>query len=348
MKTKHFLSAASKLTGLASLFAVMMLFTSSAFAQIAGSTINGMVFGSEKRALTDINVELLDEYSRLVQTTKTQSGRFTFRGLVAGVYRIRVLPQRFGYAEQVQEIQIINISRSSQVGATNDSVYVDFYLQPFKAPSMAESMGIISTVFAQDVPSEAEKLYEQALQDFEKNKTSEGIANLKKAIEAFPKYYLALNRLAEEAIKKEEYLVAEIILNQAVAVNNKGADAYFLLGYSQYVSKKYGPAIKSLEQAVTWSPKSAQAYLLLGMSFKQIMKFSDAETQMLKAKDLSKKKLPDVHWQLALLYGNNLKKYSEAANELELFLKYQSDLKDTENIKRLIKDFRDKAAQAVK
>jgi regulator of sirC expression with transglutaminase-like and TPR domain len=47
---------------------------------------------------------------------------------------------------------------------------------------------------------------------------------------------------------------------------------------------------------------------------------------------------------LALLY-NQLKRYKEAADELELFLKVEPDAKDTELIKKLIEKFDNKAAR---
>lgn len=49
--------------------------------------------------------------------------------------------------------------------------------------------------------------------------------------------------------------------------------------------------------------------------------FEDAETHLLKAKELSKVAVPEIHKELAQLYANDLKKYKEAADELELYLK---------------------------
>ena len=46
-----------------------------------------------------------------------------------------------------------------------------------------------------------------------------------------------------------------------------------------------------------------------------------------------------AHWQLALLF-NQLKRYKEAADHLELFLKVQPESKDAELIKKLIQRLR--------
>lgn len=61
------------------------------------------------------------------------------------------------------------------------------------------------------------------------------------------------------------------------------------------------------------------------------------------------KKLPGasplVFWELALLYGNSLKRYREAAEELEAYLERKTDLKDRETVKKLIVQFRVKAKE---
>jgi tetratricopeptide (TPR) repeat protein len=72
-----------------------------------------------------------------------------------------------------------------------------------------------------------------------------------------------------------------------------------------------------------------------------------AEAAFKRANDLTNGKKADIHWQMAALYGDQ-KRYKEAADELELFLKIESKTADAEKIKALIKQLRDKAAQAPK
>jgi regulator of sirC expression with transglutaminase-like and TPR domain len=72
---------------------------------------------------------------------------------------------------------------------------------------------------------------------------------------------------------------------------------------------------------------------------RQTSKLDEAEASLRKADQLADSKLPDAHWQLALLF-NQLKRYKEAADELEIFLKVQPDARDAELIKKLIKKLR--------
>lgn len=80
-----------------------------------------------------------------------------------------------------------------------------------------------------------------------------------------------------------------------------------------------------------------------GVLMKKTHKYDEAEKQLLKARELSKDTIAGVHWELATLYGNNMKRYADAAKELKLFLKAQPDSKDAESIKALIADFEAKA-----
>jgi regulator of sirC expression with transglutaminase-like and TPR domain len=82
------------------------------------------------------------------------------------------------------------------------------------------------------------------------------------------------------------------------------------------------------------------------MLLRQTAKLDEAETYLKEADKLAASKSPDAHWQLALLF-NQLKRYKEAADELELFLKVQPDAKDTELIKKLIQRFRQQSGGSV-
>ncbi|MGI9056846.1 MAG: hypothetical protein ACR2F2_13710 [Pyrinomonadaceae bacterium] len=65
----------------------------------------------------------------------------------------------------------------------------------------------------------------------------------------------------------------------------------------------------------------------------------------MKAKKLGNNSLPDIHWELALLYYYNLKRYNEAADELELYLKAKPKAENKEQVKKLIQTFRSKAKE---
>jgi regulator of sirC expression with transglutaminase-like and TPR domain len=69
----------------------------------------------------------------------------------------------------------------------------------------------------------------------------------------------------------------------------------------------------------------------------------EAETYLKQANLLAEAKVPDAHWQLALLF-NQLKRFKEAAEELELFLKVTPDARDADKIRQLIQQLRQKGS----
>ena len=83
---------------------------------------------------------------------------------------------------------------------------------------------------------------------------------------------------------------------------------------------------------------------MLGKVERSAGKFTDAEKHLLQAKKLSNSKTPEIHKELSQLYADDLKKYKEAADELELYLK-SSKLKDEEERKTkiVISNLREKA-----
>jgi tetratricopeptide (TPR) repeat protein len=101
-------------------------------------------------------------------------------------------------------------------------------------------------------------------------------------------------------------------------------------------------AIESMRRAIILDQSSINANLWLGMLLRETSKLNEAETYLKQADQLAASKSSDAQWQLALLF-NQLKRYKEAADELELFLKTQPDAKDKALIKKLIQRFREQS-----
>lgn len=153
--------------------------------------------------------------------------------------------------------------------------------------------------------------------------------------------------LGTEYVKQQEYEPAIPVLSKAIEVNRRAYQGLYALSVAQYNLKQLPEAIESMRRAITLNQKSVNANLWLGMLLRQTSRLDEAETYLKEADQLAVSKSPDAHWQLALLF-NQLKRYSEAADELERFLKVQPDARDTEMIKKLIQRFRQQAAGSLK
>src|ERR1044072_6363446 len=310
------------------------------------NSISGIVFGESRTPVVDTYVQLLDENGTTITQTKTNgSGRFAFYGLSNGRFKIKVFPVGADYMEQVQEVQLSPVSAVPGSGADNQQV--DFYLR-LREGANRGPFGVPGAIFAQEVPDEAKKFYELGISELRQKKEKEGFENLKKALDVFPNYFLALDRLGTEyaargRIDPNYFEAARILLTKALEVNPRSFSSMFGLGFTQYHQGNIKQAVDNLERAITVYNDSPNAYLWLGVAQKRFVKLVQAEAPLKRAKELGKGIEAAVHWQLAGLYSDQ-KRYAEAAAELELFLKTKPDARDAEKIKQLIAQLKQKAA----
>jgi Tfp pilus assembly protein PilF len=315
--------------------------------QLRRNSISGHVFSESRRPLSDVYVELLDDLGVTVNRTKTtSSGRYEFTGLREGRFKVRVLPYGTDYAEQVQEVVIANVSAVG--GGTGGEIQQrDFYLHvrpelnsgPFVAPG---------TVFAQEVPDAARKLYEKGVGELRAKKEKEGFESLKNSLLVFPDYFQALDRLGTEyavrgSTNPAYFLAADGLLKKAVMVNPASFSSTFGLGFAQYHLGRNEEAVVNLQRAVKLYGKSVNGHLWLGIALKKAGKLSQAEESFKRADKAADGKVAEVHLRLAELYSDQ-KRYKESADALELYLKHEKEARDAEKIRQLIKQMREKAS----
>ncbi len=306
--------------------------------QAYGSAIMGTIYDQRRNPLAEVNVELLNDYYQVINRAYTDgTGRYEFNGLIDGRYTVKVLPFKHDLLEQTQLIEIYT-STVRGAGGGNTLEVRDFYLLPRKG-SLEEAEA--SVVFVQEIPKDAKRAYEDAIDLFPKRRRVEGLKGLRDAINLFPNYFLALNRLGQELIADGKYGEAFPLLMKATDVNPKSPKSFYYLGLALHQLKYYPAAIVALNQAHLMSPNSVPVLWTLGAAERQDKKLNDAEKHLLQAKKLSKTVSPDLIFELALVYRDQAR-YGDAADELEAFLKARSDAKDIEKIRKLIAEYRKK------
>jgi tetratricopeptide (TPR) repeat protein len=301
--------------------------------QTNSNSISGHVSNDQHMPVADLRVELLNEVDSVIRTVKTDgSGLFVFRKLSDGTFQVRVQPAGTNYVSQTKRVEL---ARPHGFGAAFEEL--DFILVSKDKSSSIARPGV---VFVQEVPEPARKQFQKASELLDKqNKRQEAFGALKSAIDLFPQYFDALELLGTEQVKDRDYEAAIPSLTKALAVNSRSFASSFALGVAQYNLKQLQPAIESFRRAVLLNERSINANLWLGIALRQTSRPDEAEAYLKRADVLADSKLPDVHWHLALLF-NQLKRYKEAADELEIFLKLQPDARDAELIKKLIQRLR--------
>lgn len=317
------------------------------------SSIYGSVYGETRRPVADVYVELLDDVNSTIRQIKTDmSGRFQFTGLVDGRYLIKINPGNTGYLEHTQQVVISAVSSVNPAGGGGlrsggaDNQHIDIALRLDERLIAGPFARAPSVLFVQDIPMAARRNYDEGVSYLRQKKEPEGFESLKKAIELFPTYYAAIDRLGGEyAIKgtsDRSYLQAGLVLlTKAVEINPRGYSSVFGLGWAQYQLGLNAEAIETLSKAIAIYGKAADAYLLQGKALRKASMLDKAEVALKRADELTKSKDADIHWQLAGVY-NDQKRYSEAADQMELYLKHLPKGEDPEKIKGIIKKLREK------
>lgn len=326
-----------------SIVLIFLVAAAASLAQAQTFTINGHVFDARSRQpVGDLYVELQEFGGFSVGRGRVDStGRFTFRLRSPGTYTVKVITVGTNYLETSQEVRLMTMPLGNG-RYSSDQAFVDFYLKLDPRKINVGSGGAATVIFAQEVPDEARKLYKKGVEQLEDKKDA-GLDSLKQAVEIFPVYYDALDRLGTEYVVRRQYAEAAPYLIRAIDVNQRSYSSFYALGVASYNLKDLQSAAKALGAAVTINPLSINAQLFYGMILRIDGDYEKAEKALLQAKNLAgKNSVAEIHWQLGLLYDKT-GRYKEAADELERYLKIAPKDTDKEKIKKLIADLRAKA-----
>ena len=292
--------------------------------------IEGRVYDPNRNGVDNIYVELLNEIDSVVARTKTNAaGRFTFSGVSAGRFTVKILTFGTNFMEQTQEVYVTNLSQTA-----NDTAYVDIYLRYEKRNTEPLIQTSPEVIFVQDIPPAAKKLYEQGIGELGGNQVA-GMAKIEEAINTFPNYFAALNRLGKEYIALKNYEKGYPYLLRAIDINPRSYSSYYSLGYAFYQLKQYPAALEAAKATTLLVPNSLEAQLLYGTVSRIQGDYTEAEKSLLAANTIAKKLNSETHWQLALLY-NRLNRTQDTINELETFLKLVPDTSEKDKIQKMI------------
>lgn len=320
----------------------LLVILGAAAQSVAASVISGTVYDNRRNSLQNVNVELLNEFHAFIKVTTTDGvGKFSFDDVNDGRWYVRVLPFRYDFDEQTQEVEIYTITQNNnRPGFTNQ--IVDFVLSPRKG-TLAEAQAEV--IFAQEIPSEAKKAFEIGQKAMKKGKPDEAITKFQEAIQAFPDYFLANHFLGTVYFNKKDYEHAAPPLMKAAQVNDKSSVTLYYLGYSLYQLHYNKAAIVALKAATIITPASPAIFYALGAAQRQERKYDDAEKSLLQAKKLYKTENTELYKELAALYGET-GQFAKAVDSLEQMLKVgnYSD-QDAAKIKEQIKIWKEQSTK---
>ena len=316
------------------------LILSAGASKVCGQTVyevEGTVYGPDSKAIANVVMTLQNHAGAQVDQDITKSdGRYRFTGVLAGVYYISVKPADIKIQPQLQRIELIN----SGVNISNFSKeHFDFNLKRTPGSDVAP---VVGTVFAQPVPPEAHKEFLGAVDSINKGDQNAALGKLKKALDFFPTYFLALQQLGLLYVDLEKDEQALDPLKKAVSINPKAAQSHLGLGIAYLNLDRLKEAVTELNTALSIDNRLFNAHLYLGMALITLEKLDEAEKELKEAYSIGGPVQGRmVHLHLASLYDKR-KEYQKAITELEAYLKENPKATNAAKIKEAIEKLKKK------
>jgi Flp pilus assembly protein TadD len=324
---------------------LLLLFSGLSFAQGSQTScdVQGAIVGPGYKPIGNVLVILqTGSGAQIARTTTTTDGRYTFFRVAPGNYSIEVSPNETQYQKTMVGGIVCNepLRGSARESFINQPVSIpDIMLRPVARIAEITAPGV---VFAQDVPPAAEGEYKQAEDKLAKGKKDEAVNHLNRALEIFPNYFIAAQKLGLVYLEMEQYRQAVVPLQKAINVNPKAAPAYLGIGMALVNLDRPEVALEALKEAQTLNPGSWRVHLYSGIALLNLGRLDEAEKSLKEAFALGgAAEGGSAHLYLASVYDKR-KQYKEAVSELETYLKENPKAPNAENIKKVLKNMKSK------
>jgi Tfp pilus assembly protein PilF len=195
-----------------------------------------------------------------------------------------------------------------------------------------------------DVSAAAQDLFRQAAENIRAGDHVKAIEQLKAAITQAPKFATAYNELAAEYIKTGQGDQALATLKEGVKADPDDLTLRLNYGIALLNQKKLAAAEAQLLQLanIKDNPDAPTAGYYLGLTLMSENKTEAAQSVFETVIKNGGDKFAMAHKYLGGIYWRN-KKYREAANELEKYLKLEPKAADADKIRDTVKELRQKS-----
>lgn len=296
---------------------------------IISHSIRGKIF-MPSDTLPELRIRVVLEHSAggIVSETFSDSvGNFEFRGLANSTYRVTVPSDNFTYETAQESVEVFgNFSRT---------VNVQIYLkEKSKGPIVTTKEKLLSPADIQEVPKDAKKAYEQGVKLARESKPDKASAKLQEALQLFPDYLHALNKLGEQMVLMNKLDMAQANFERAIALNPKFALPYINFGMLMINQKRYAEAISALETGNALDDTYPVGHLNLGLALmaQHPPDLDRAEKELNKVVLMGKKDFVHIR---KLIFNLNVRrqKYDKAVAQLEAYLKEAPEAPDAQDVR---------------
>jgi tetratricopeptide (TPR) repeat protein len=309
------------------------------------NTIQGRIFlpsGQRTSSLT-IRIRLESAASGDLTVFADTNGNFSFKNLNGGSYYVVI--QDFEQFEDIRESAYIDDPGNSNVGVSSTPlsstpriVNVPIYLQLKRNPENNMPPGVVSAELAK-APAAASELFNKAGRSARLGNDQKAIMELTQALGIYPEFALAFNELGVLYAKVGERSKAIEAFRSAVRFSPQAFTPRVNLGCSLVEVKNNEEAAQQLNEAIKLNTSSIQVFFCMGKAQMQMQNLQYAERAFTRALELSGGNHSKAHYLLGGIYWSE-KRYRQAADELEKYLKLEPAAKDAEQTRKTISDLR--------
>jgi tetratricopeptide (TPR) repeat protein len=268
------------------------------------------------------------------ETFSDSVGTFEFRSLPNNTYRIVVAGDGYTYETAQENLEV--------AGTIARTYPVQMYLREkeSKERNISPNKMVSAAEFTQDVPKAAKKSYEQGLKKWKEGKADEAAGHFRAALEVFPDYVPALNKLGEFQVTNQHIAEAEATFRRALEISPKYPQTNINLGMLLTQLKRYPEAIEYLEAANKLDEGFPISHLHLGIAL--IEQASPAPNDLERAEKAFNKALALGGAQLApvhkYLFNIHVRRndYAKAVAALEAYLKVVPNAPDAPQVQEMI------------
>ena len=299
------------------------------------NTIQGQIFTSNGRVIdSPITVRLRSvSYGELTLVTD-QNGGFAFKYLAPGSYEVSVVAG--DEYEPSHEYVVIDpdIRGIANPLPPSPRIFtVPIYLQPKRTDN--QKTGVLDARLA-NVPEDAVKHYKKAAELAASGKNHEAIAELQKAIHAYPAFTIAQVELGALYLRSGQVDLSIETLAAVLSQEERNFDASVTYGIALLAKGRSEEAEKALLHSAELNSAAITPHYYLGMLYVQKKDLDPAQTELEAAEKLGGgKAFPLLHRMLGGIYVFK-KMNALAVKELEAYLTLDPKTKDADRLRMTI------------
>jgi tetratricopeptide (TPR) repeat protein len=222
-----------------------------------------------------------------------------------------------------------------------ESQALDFYRRSLRVQPDYEKAaeGIVAIYLRQGQPEKARQFLEPLARQWERNlhltalyadllvtqgQVDQAVTEARAALRRDERFVPAMISLVRANLRAGRIELADSILEQAIAVDDKNAELHYLRGKRYLEEQRLAEALTEFRKAVELDPDYAEARMELGMRLLAGANYSEALQQFQAVEKISPK-LVEVHLALGDAYRST-KQWDKAKTSLDRALRMKTDL----------------------